>query len=231
MCDYPGCEAAFIQSSILTRHKLTHTGEKPYVCDQSQCDAAFATRFNLNAHKYFYHSTEGRQKRKREEEALAKVLNKHKIDFKREHHTTHSCWEDGTFSRTDFVMIEEARVIDGEVDEEQHKHYSVRCEVVRMINIEAARRLEGCRLPHVTIRFNPHAFRVDGVLQTIPKTKRLERFVEVMIDAVKSAVQPWTIIYMYYDGVTDGNGRIVPSIWEDPDYPEYLKQIGLLVVR
>jgi hypothetical protein len=127
-------------------------------------------------------------------------------------------------------MIEEGKVIDGEVDEEQHKHYGVSCEAARMMNIEAARRLEGCELPHITIRFNPHAFRVDGVSQKISKKQRRERFVEVMREAAATAVRPWTIIYMYYDSVTR-DGKLVPCVCDDSEYPEHLKDIVSAIVE
>jgi hypothetical protein len=121
-------------------------------------------------------------------------------------------------------MIEDGKVIDGEVDEDQHKHYSVSCEVARMLNNEAARRLGGCDLPHVTIRFNPHAFRIDGVLQKVSKKQRRERFIEIIKEAADTAVRPWTIIYMNYDAVTR-NGQLTPSICDDPNYPESVKDL------
>ena len=33
ICDYQGCSKAFKRNDHLKSHKLTHTGEKPYVCD------------------------------------------------------------------------------------------------------------------------------------------------------------------------------------------------------
>jgi hypothetical protein len=51
MCDYPDCQAAFATSSNLATHKLTHTGERPYVCDYPDCPAAFARNSHLATHK------------------------------------------------------------------------------------------------------------------------------------------------------------------------------------
>jgi hypothetical protein len=182
----------------------------------------------LKAHHYYYHTTEGQQRRKREEEALSQTLKQYNIDFKREHHTSHKCWEGGTFSRTDFVFLMNGTVVDGEVDEDQHEHYAVSCEAARMMNIEAARRLEGCALPHVTIRFNPHAFRVDGVLQRLSKQARRERFIQVVKEATEGTVRSWSIIYMFYDAVTK-DGVLRPCILDDPEFPECLKTLVSVV--
>ncbi|KAJ1640543.1 hypothetical protein T492DRAFT_583900, partial [Pavlovales sp. CCMP2436] len=37
-CDEPGCEYRAAKAGNLTAHKRTHSGERPYACDEPGCD-------------------------------------------------------------------------------------------------------------------------------------------------------------------------------------------------
>ena len=50
MCEYPGCDKTFGDSSSLARHRRTHTGKRPYKCEDPVCDKTFTRRTTLTAH-------------------------------------------------------------------------------------------------------------------------------------------------------------------------------------
>jgi uncharacterized Zn-finger protein len=55
-CDV--CGEIFTRASSLTRHKRTHTGEKPFVCNYPECKSAFAQTDGLVVHKRRTHTGE-----------------------------------------------------------------------------------------------------------------------------------------------------------------------------
>jgi hypothetical protein len=197
-CNFPGCEMAFAQQAHLNSHTLTHTRARPHRCNFEGCDAAFAHRHKLKAHIHFYHTKEGQRERKREEVRIAKLFKKNNISFKREHHVSFHC-SDGTFARMDFIIIVNGRVIIVEVDEDQHRTYDIGCDVARMTNVFEAWVLDGNTLPVRIIRYNPHAFRVDGQLVNLSKKDREVRLLEAVKDAVERDGDGMQVQYMYYD--------------------------------
>ena len=49
------CERRFTNIGKFNRHKMVHTGERPYSCDV--CSRAFALEYNLTAHKKIHSNT------------------------------------------------------------------------------------------------------------------------------------------------------------------------------
>nr|CAI5841251.1 unnamed protein product [Callosobruchus analis] len=56
MCSYNGCNASFKKNSLLKRHMLRHTDERPYLCDIDGCSSSFQQLYHLNRHKLTIHS-------------------------------------------------------------------------------------------------------------------------------------------------------------------------------
>lgn len=206
-CTFPGCNDEFARSDSLRLHERTHTGERPYKCPHPGCDAAFPRGDTLKAHDFYYHTAEGQQKRKREEERIAKLLTNAGVPFKREHYVTFGCFG-GSFARIDFIIDRNGKVIVIEVDEDQHRQYGVACEVARMLSIYESWMLEGNTLPVHIIRYNPHAFQVDGKSIRVTKKDREAQLLRAIDEAAESATEGLQVQYMYYDMV-DGKPAMV----------------------
>ena len=197
----------------------SHTGEKPYKCTWEGCDYACSTSGHLTSHFKANHTKEGIQRRKKQEERVAKALTEAGIEFEREVQVSFKCFKtDGHFSRIDFVIDMGSFKILLEVDEDQHSWYDVTCETRRMADIVTASRIQGVTRPLVFIRYNPHACRHDGKL--IKKLKK-DREAELVkrIKTMERPRQDLSIMYMYYDMEGD-----FPVVVRDPRYsPELAK--------
>jgi len=97
-----------------------------------------------------------------------------------------------------------------ENDEHQHPlsdtkkrfTYELSCELNRMTNSCAVIRMQQINNHIVFIRFNPDAYRKDGELINIPKTKRFKKLKQIM--ETYTPTKPFEILYMYYD-LEDGD--------------------------
>ncbi|PNH01555.1 Zinc finger protein [Tetrabaena socialis] len=226
-CDYEGCDAVFAKSGGLTTHKRTHTGEKPYACDYEGCGAAFTTSGNLVIHKSSLHTQEGQARQKKQEQRVARALDKAGIPYKREHQIDFRCigGDAGFWARVDFVIVLHGRVIFLEVDEGQHKfgsYGSASCDMKRMSRILESLADGGNTLPLVFLRYNPNVFTVDG--QVVKKLKAAREAVLVSVlenpaSEVFSCDRPLVIQYLYYDVV--GCHAVVTR---DPEYNAHIAQ-------
>lgn len=176
------------------------------------CDAAFTTAGNRKQHVILHHTAEGQQRCKREEERIAKLLKCAGVDHKREHHVSFGCTE-GSSARVDFIIVQNGKVIALEVDEYQHETYGVACDVSRMVKLFDAWLLEGNTLPVRFLRYNPHAYQVDGKKVVVAKKVREARLLEAIKEAAEADGDGMHVRYMYYDAIS---GR--PSITQDPAF-------------
>lgn len=101
----PTCNLTFSLKSNLQVHiDSTHLGLKPHKCPE--CDQRFAQKVNIKQHIRRNHTPAGIQRRKKQEQRIATLLESEGIPFTREHCVTFACVSDreGHFARIDFVL-------------------------------------------------------------------------------------------------------------------------------
>ena len=239
-CDHSGCEASFSQTSPLTIHKRTHTGERPFQCDDPSCKAmrvAFARAKQLTRHRDALHTKEGRQGRKRQEEAMKNALvfagyaesftrgrTPGPKEFIREAYFDHRCAlardfaaGEKKFGYCDFVVrCPSGRLVFLEVDESQHEAYSQLCETTRMFNICASIALSGEEINVFWLRLHPdRPFQWKGTTRN-PSAADRRREVVALIDGLQQSPEdkPMEIGYAFYD-CKDGKW---PDVLGDAEY-------------
>jgi hypothetical protein len=155
---------------------------------------------------------------KKEEAAVATALAD--FVFQRETHISYSCIssDDKKFARLDFLLETVHHRVILEVDEHQHKEvsYSIECDLSRMLYVLSAIKCSQNDRPVLWIRFNPHAYSVDGVRQ---KTSRRDRYRALVETLRQPRDERFVLLYMYYD-VREGR----PTILDDPDFHADVKQ-------
>jgi len=73
LCEHSDCDKAFATSGALASHKLVHMGVKPFACDHPGCDKTFTTSGQLANHAVV-HTPRGTQRRKLQEQAMHEAL-------------------------------------------------------------------------------------------------------------------------------------------------------------
>ena len=241
-CTFEGCSKIFSTSGCRSMHvRGVHLGLKPFVCDHHDCSAfppSFSHRGNLTAHMTAHHSTEGRKRKKKEEEAMKNKLVSNGFteafdrgrvpppgNFVRETYFDHRCALGRDFMKgeqkcayVDFVVTSpDGRVVFLEVDEDQHKNcYPQMCETTRMWNICESIKLAGLEMNVFWLRFNPNGPYTVGGVEHDPMRDRRRGFVCDFIKDMKPGTfdKPMEIGYACYDQHEDGR----PLVLDDPEY-------------
>jgi len=58
ICSHEGCTATFSKNSKLVYHIRRHTGERPFVCNEPDCNKTYLYSFHLRRHKETHHSNQ-----------------------------------------------------------------------------------------------------------------------------------------------------------------------------
>jgi len=182
----------------------------------------------LTRHFRNNHTEEAYIRRKKQEQRIAKALERAGIHFKREQRISFTCFKNtGTQSaRIDFYIdIHLKCIIFLEVDEKQHKYgYAIGCDMARMSHVLTALRLEGNTLPILFVRYNPHAYRLDGHLQRTLKKDREAQLVQFLTTYKPLTSGSIDIAYMFYDSETLEDGSVSPTLTHNDEYNTTMKQ-------
>jgi hypothetical protein len=87
-----------------------------------------------------------------------------------------------------------------------------------MNNVVTSWVLDGNSIPVVWIRYNPHAYRIDGILAKMPTKERHRQLLELLNKISFENSPAVRIFYMFYD---TENGS--PLILSDPEYHPVVK--------
>lgn len=251
-CTREGCGATFTQAGNMRKHvAVVHDNDRPFPCSDPNCEFRGINRDDLVRHVRAMHSDEAAARLRVSENALATTLQEAGIDFKREHRIDFTCADpaaDDKFFRIDFLIPAlRGKTVLIENDERQHDAYDTSCDVKRMAEICESLAVGGHTMRKVFIRFNPDAFRRDGVLQRhVPQKTRRAELVRILRDPSHAAwtdERPVVILHMFYDTTTrnrrardhaggiGGPGQEAGDVWvEEPTVVEeygYLKDVVL----
>jgi hypothetical protein len=222
-CPHDGCESKFKDLGSLKTHVMIHLNEFPFQCNE--CDYKGRQSHHLKEHKQLYHTAEGYVRMKKEEPRIIKLLTDNNIAFTSQHAIDFTCLNDNSGHHAFIDFLIEKKDINGiagiimlEVDENQHRAYTISCEIKRMNEIFSSLAIGGNTLPISFIRYNPNSFSKDGVKKRddYPKKLREEKLLETI--ANWEFTQRAGVFYMYYDSIDNE-----PLIMLDPEYNESFK--------
>lgn len=229
------CVRSFCSPGSLRTHMISiHERAKPFACPFPDCDYANAQKSNLTTHIEGMHSEDAVKHRKNEEERVSKLLMENGIKFEENRFVALNA-EDGKIRRAvvDFVIANETCVFLLEVDERQHNRYDLDYEVSRMYQVRnalvAEQRDEMLGKKIVWIRYNPHAFNVNGAQRGrhLSKEKREARLLQVLTEfQAEDDDLSMNLIYMYYDTTIDEKTqRITLSLFSEEAFDAETKKL------
>ena len=132
------------------------------------------------------------KRQKTSEMILYNFLTDEKVEFIHNKSVGYVC---GNY-RPDFLIDCGTHFIVIENDEDQHKQYERECEQIRMYNIEQALGLR-CHF----IRYNPDAYRVNGLTQRIPRKQRMKVILNEVnqFRTIVPTPAELSVKYLFYD--------------------------------
>ena len=214
-----------------------HERSVVYNCDM--CDFETFYKSSIYTHQKSKHSDAVFARSKQQEQRIAMLLLENGWTewfdselmpsvgcFKREKRIDFACVDaDDTWCRIDFVLARPKGYVFLEVDENQHKFgydNTLSCDMKRMAKVMNSICVENfTSMPYIFwLRYNPNAWRIDNILQTVAKKEREHWLINFLNEL--DIETPLAIGYAYYD--TMENGLI---ILENEEYHEQFADVAL----
>lgn len=211
--------------TMMNHYRRQHVAVKPYPCTFKHCDYAFAYPGELKRHIQCWHTKEGMNRKKRQENRVRTLLNNtYVVDEELHIQYQKGCVQspDKYCARVDFsiVSIFDTCVI-VECDESAHESYLLKCELTRMEQIHESILTGGETRPVLFVRYNPDGtYKEDGITVRIPRWKREERLLEVLEKIKEGRIvftKPLNILYLFYE-LKKGKEAIL----EDRDFSQQM---------
>lgn len=233
-CPIHLCKARFRSVKALTDHINVHNGIKPHPCVYDWCDYRSTTILGVRQHVKSSHSRSGYIRKLTEESRILRRLRTWGLSVDTDvtiDASRNGCLNDTdrSYSRVDMVILNiTSCILILEVDEFAHEspNYNLPCELSRMGDINAFLRLNSYTNPIYWLRYNPNGkYFVGDKEKIVSREKRegsLKRKIFSMMEPDFVPAGNENIFYMFYSrGSEDG----APKILDNPQFPEYVKNI------
>ena len=174
----------------------------------------FAGAQSLLKHMRTQHTGDVKALTKTKELELYQALQKAEVQFEYQHYVPFAgCGLDGETKHAflDFLIAKEWGYVVIECDEEQHKHYDSSCDPRRDFDTAAAIALGSGHKLRI-IRYNPDAFKVDGITRKTSKAERERRLLEVL-DRSEPGTQ-LERLFLFYDHISGATLPEVSAHWD-----------------
>ena len=234
---HPECEFRCSHSGALNYHYKWHDGIRDQVCDL--CGDAYGTPSELTRHRLTHDSDYVRSQKKQEKRIETALQDAGFTEdftrggvpplemYRREVQINFDCDQETTksYARIDFVVtLTNGRVVFLEVDEFQHKRWSIHEETVRMECVyESVMKKTGAKQVWF-VRFNPDPYRYNNVLQVADADRREAALIRYMCRCGGRDAQETHLLidFAFYDKNDVDDTR--PLICSDDDYPRHMLQ-------
>ena len=251
-CDQLKCEVKTKRAEDLKQHKadVHDIGVVWHECDAApgKCEYKAKQSSRLHDHVKRCHARVYAQRKCEQEERVRRALldagwqEWHLSEtmppvgyFRREKRIDFKCAEldtEGKNARIDFVLGVPNGYVFLEVDEHQHQYgydASISCDMKRMSHVTESLFVEtGGNPPWIYwLRYNPHAWRVGGALQSVPKAEREARLV-AWLEGFE-CVAPLGIGYAFYDCEAEEDGGALAVLDNGEYHPCYAEVVDNLL--
>jgi KRAB domain-containing zinc finger protein len=233
VCNFDNCNAKFLRKANFLDHMNRHLNIRAYHCPYDDCNHRSNTDNDLKTHIENWHTKEGMNRKKRQEQRLRTILQKkYAIDEEIVLRYRNGCVYDPDkyYARIDFQIvgiINHCVIV--ECDEFAHKSYELSCELSRMDQIHESVIKGGETRQLIFIRYNPNGkFYHEDTEIKMTRTEREEKLIKLLASIASGEItytEPLNIIYMFYDTNEDN----YPKITEDPDYDNKIKGCIIIV--